>query len=514
MNHFIAGILRIILLEAGVALLVIARVLPNSADAISVKKHRRLDFAFVAVAALALFAWTNFGQLRGDGNYVHRWEQYHFFFGSKYLREVGYFDLYKATVLADREGDRILVDAQTTRDLTTFNEVPLSEAMADGPRVRARFTDERWASFKQDWLLLSRGDRIWQQAITDHGNSASPAWAIFGTPISYLFGISPAGQKGMALIDFALMIALFGTLWKTFGTRAASVALVIFSMVPFSFDYLAGSLLRWDWLFALGLCLCFWQRKRPLVSGAFLGYAVASKLFPLFFGVAFVIQALWQFAKHKKLDLRVVRFAAGAALAIVISVVISSAMFGPTIWIGYAKRIEVAQREKFYSNQYSFKTVFLQLAASTGAELEDGLLIPNEIKQGRNDVELSQYQGAYLFFQLALTLLVAFALSKADELEALAIGPLLVFVWLTVNAYYWNMLALPALIWGLREQEKKRGSLIPLLFMHGALMAFYLMQHLNRGYAEGYAGGVMMLVLLILWSVTTLLRPKAESAAA
>ena len=70
MSYFVAGILRIILLEASAALLVIARLLPRD-DA---RTQRRLDLAFKIVAVLALFSWTNYGALRGDGNLVHRWE--------------------------------------------------------------------------------------------------------------------------------------------------------------------------------------------------------------------------------------------------------------------------------------------------------------------------------------------------------------------------------------------------------------------------------------------------------
>src|SRR5436305_2840106 len=118
-SYFVAGILRIIILEASAALLVIARV-ARSGDA---RTQRRLDLAFKLVAVIALFSWTNYGALRGGGNLVHRWEQYHFYFGSKYLPEIGYFNLYKATMLADRESARAVGYVRTTRDLTTFDEI-------------------------------------------------------------------------------------------------------------------------------------------------------------------------------------------------------------------------------------------------------------------------------------------------------------------------------------------------------------------------------------------------------
>src|SRR5262245_12681928 len=114
MNHYIAGILRIILLQAGAALLV--------ARHASMRASRKMALAFVIVGALAVFAWTRFGELHGDGHYVHRWEQMHFYFAAKYLPEVRYADLYKAILIADRESGRPL-RVDMTRDLTTFEEI-------------------------------------------------------------------------------------------------------------------------------------------------------------------------------------------------------------------------------------------------------------------------------------------------------------------------------------------------------------------------------------------------------
>ena len=506
MSYFVAGILRIILLEASAALLVIARIV-RGGDA---RAQRRLDFAFKLVAALALLSWTNWGALRGGGNLVHRWEQYHFFFGSKYLPEVGYFDLYKATILADRESAHALGSVRTTRDLHTFDEIPVERALGDAQKVRAAFSDARWAAFERDWTTLARsGGASWAQVMDDHGNSGSPAWAIFAAPLARLFGIGSVGQRLMGLVDPLLMIVLFTLFFLTFGTRPTCVAIVVFSMMPFCFDYLAGSLLRWDWLFALGLCLVLWARGRPLAAGAMLGYAVASKLFPLFFGVGFAFWAAWELVRTRKIDRRVPRFVAGAVAAGALAVAVSSAMFGPRVWRGYEERIAVAQHEHFYGNQYSFKTVFLQLAWSTPGEYARDWMLPPAVKAARPDVDVKPWRVWFVLLQLGLTALVALGLGHAEPLEAIAVGPFLVYVWLVVNAYYWNMLMLPALAWMRRE---KGDRLVPLLALHATLMWFYLYQHLAHGFAEGYFVGLLMLVNLVVWSVVSM-RPWRASAA-
>jgi hypothetical protein len=497
MSYFVAGILRIILLEASAALLIIAR-LVRSDDA---RGQRRLDLAFKILAVLALFSWTNFGALRGGGGLVHRWEQYHFYFGSKYLPEIGYFNLYKATILADRESAHAIGFVKTTRDLTTFDEISVDQALANAAEVRAAFSDARWEEFKRDWSTLARDGANWTQVMDDHGNSGSPAWAIFAAPIARICGIGPGGQQIMGLVDELLMIVMFILFFRTFGTRPTCVALVVFSMMPHCFDYLAGSLLRWDWLFALGLAMILWTRERPLAAGAMVGYAIASKLFPLFFGLGFAFWAGWEVLRTRKLDPRLWRFAAGAVAALALSVAISSAMFGPRVWRGYRERIAVAQHEHFYNNQYSFKTVFLQAAYSRPAEFAQNWMLPAEVKAARPEVELGKFKIPFFLLQLLLTALVALGLRRAEPIEALAVGPLLVYVWLVVNAYYWNMLALTALAWSARARSDR---LAPLIGLHALIATFYVYQHLGHGFAEGYFVGVMMLALLIGWSVLSM----------
>jgi hypothetical protein len=500
-SYFVAGILRIILLEASAALLIIARI-ARGGDA---RIQRRIDLAFKLLAVLALFSWTNYGALRGGGGLVHRWEQYHFFFGSKYLPEIGYFNLYKATMLADRESAHAVGFVKTTRDLTTFDEIPVDKALENAAEVRAAFSDARWEAFKRDWQTLAHDGANWTLVMDDHGNSGSPAWAIFAAPIARLCGIGPTGQVLMGLVDPLLMIVLFVLFFRTFGTRPTCVALVVFSMIPFSFDYLAGSLLRWDWLFALGLCMVLWTRERPLAAGAMLGYAIASKLFPLFFGVGFACWAGWEFVRTRKIDPRLYRFAAGVVAAFALSVAISSAMFGPRVWRGYRERIAVAQHEHFYNNQYSLKTVFLQMAYSRPSEFARNWMLPAEVKAARPEVDLHQFAIPFFLLQLALTAVVALGLRRAEPIEALAIGPLLVYVWLVVNAYYWNMLALTALAWAARKPTGPSDDrLAPLLGLHAMLITFYVYQHLGHGFAEGYFVGVMMLALLIGWSVLSM----------
>jgi len=510
MNYFIAGILRIVILEASAALLVMERAIDRAAT----RLRRRRKIASIVVAALAVYAFTDFGELRGGGPLVHPWEQYHFFLGSKYLREVGYFDLYKATFLVDREGPGVLGAVRATRDLHTFDVVDLERGLADAAAVRARFSDERWAELKADWQQLSRWPMRWSDIVTDHGNSGSPAWALVALPFVELFGSSRAGQEALGLLDLLLAVALFAFLAVTFGAETTAVGTTIFCMAPFVFNYLAGSILRWDWLFALGMAMAFWQRRRPFVAGAFLGYAIVSKLFPIFFLVTLGVWLAAEAWRRRRLRPGSFRLFGGVALSAIVFVGASAAAFGGFgIWQTYRERIAVTQQEKFYANQYSLQTVYLQAAASTPSELARGFLKPRVIKQSEPNVDVAQHRTGLLVVRLLLTLLILAAVVRAGSLEALAVGPFLIYVWLTVNAYYWNMLGLTALALAARQFALGDRLSAGLVALHVVWGAYYLYQHLNAGYAEGYFVAVLLLATLLVWAAQALISPAPADAA-
>jgi hypothetical protein len=491
MSHFVAGIIKIVLLEGSMALLLIDRLVEGKFE-----KHRL--WAARILTFLMLFAWCNFGTLRGNFQMVHHWEQFHFYLGAKYQQEVGWFDLYKAAILADRESTHVLDQMKETRDISTFEVVSVDKAMEDGPRVRSKFSDARWAEFKDDWRkMLATGAGGWERILLDHGNSNSPAWALIAHPIAELLPLNNTNQTLIGLLDMALMAVLGWFVWKTFGNRTAMIAIFLWAAPPLVFDYLSGSFLRWDWLFCLGMAICFMKREQWATAGAFFGFAVATKLFPLYFGVCLAIRAAFVIQRERKIPIRYKRFAAGTVASGVLAVLLSTAMFGGLwSWKEYKQRIDVARDEKFYSIQYSLQTVYLQYTNSSVEELaKGGWLFPAEIKQARNDVDLKAQSAGFFLAKLLFTLLVIVLLLRADDIQAFTLGPLLVFIWLVVNMYYWNMLGFVALGLYLRKERPPLGALLGLHFI---FMVFYLYQHLNRGFSEGYA----VAVLICLWLIT------------
>lgn len=566
MSHYLSGILKIITIEAFMALLVIDRLTGD-------KWEREKRYAFTALVTVMVFGWTNWGGGRTGTNpwwivaaigvvwlcawmvraalgretsdrakkfavamgnlgrtfklpavatasivagavaigycwlgvrnesiaWVHQHEQYHFYLGAKYQKEVGWFDLYTATIMADRETINAMAGVTKTRDNRTFEEIPVEQALQDAPRIRARFSDQRWEAFKADWVTMAKAWpwMNWQSVMNDHGNSNSPAWSIIASPIASLVPLSPQNQSLLGCIDPLLMLALFLVVYETFGHKLASVALFMWACVPVVFDYLSGSFLRWDWLLALGLAACFLKKERWGTAGALFGYAVATKLFPLFFGVALLFRVAFEWRKDRKLKPEWIAFGRNTVISGLVCVALAAAMFGTSAWTEYAERIQVAQTEKFYSNQHSLKTVYLQLVGPGEGGISSGIF-PPVIKQSLAEVDIKDHAIGYLLARLLFTAVVIVLIRRASYVEAFTLGPLLVFAWLTVNMYYWNMLALLAL--GLASRTGKHFFLMLLTFF-AAYITYYTYQHMNRGFAEGYLIALIMTVLTIVVAV-------------
>ena len=544
-----------------------------------IRRSRPLAVALVVILS---GAWVGGGVAAGKLPLIHQWEQFHFYLGAKYQREVGWFNLYKAVILADRETVNVLGGMPTTRELKTFEQVPLDVALQDAAEVRSRFSDEQWQAFKTDWATMSRLWPInWTQIMNDHGNSNSPAWAIFAAPLAKLIPLSARNQALIGWFDMMLMLGLWLAVWQCFGHRAASVGLFIWAAPPIIFDYLSGSFLRWDWLFAVGLAACFLKKKKYGWAGGFFGFALATKLFPLFFGVALGIRALMEWRETKVFKKEYLRFGVSAAAAGAGAVLVSTVMFGAAAWKEYAQRIEVAQVEKFYAIQYSFRAVYLQHAANP-VGIWAQAIFPGDLAQRRSDVELCKgsadtatvstctkelsgcgdnhrftlecatsgqcsclrdgvaaktftrdlpcaqsdpertrlfeqecgfpkdYSFGFFVGRVLFSLLIIVLIRRAEDVEAFLLGPLLVFTWLTVNMYYWNMLGLLALGLLLRsERPNQKPAFALLLGLHVMFMTYYLYQHLNRGLTEGYAVAWVLTALIIGTAVAEVKRAFA-----
>jgi hypothetical protein len=460
------------------------------------RRERWFEAAFGVVGLLAVLAYFNFGHLRGQRRIVHAHEQYHFYLGSKYLEEIRYDGIYQASALAAQERGENVAAVQV-RDPMTFQLAEARNALEHAPAVKARFEPARWAEFTADVaafespLGLSRRG-VWR----DHGNTGSPAWAAVAYVFTAPTTVGPAVARGLALLDVALLAVLFVTMARCFSPRTAAVGLVVAMVAPRAFDWLGGSILRLDWLFAIGMCACFLKARRWKTAGAFLGYAIASKpfcaLMALALGASFVAEVL----RRRRLPAGPVSLVAAATAALLASVAVSAFLFGGLdIWGDYFQRLLVTLNERYYDGNHSFRDVFLQVRAFGLRQVLDWT--PDHVAASLPSVR-EDFLASFLVARLLLGALVLGVAARQDEVGALSLGVLLVFVVFVTNVYYWQMLLLPAvaLADGYRRGWRR---LALLLFLVAFLMASYLFIQLDdRVHLQGYFGSCWLTVLCLL----------------
>src|SRR5262245_6228613 len=135
----------------------------------------------IIVVSAILFSAAVFhdaGGLRG-GTFVHYGEMFHYYLGSKYFKELGYYELYNAVVTADTEQGNALADIPFLTDLRTYKNIQRETVLGDAVRVRGLFSEERWNSFKDDVSFFKTATGMprspgLRALVMDHGYNASP----------------------------------------------------------------------------------------------------------------------------------------------------------------------------------------------------------------------------------------------------------------------------------------------------------------------------------------------------
>ena len=262
----------LLLLLLGTVFLSLARGRPMS---------RRIRLLVLGLLAVAALGYVNFGFFHPGRGHVHYWDAFHYFMGAKYFPELGYSKLYEATYAAGREMGAF--DYVThLRDLESY---ALIEARSiDQGAVRTRFRPERWDTFKRDLAYWGPHINEWRGLLQDHGYNDPPPRALL---LHLLLRGVPANAVTVTVLsslDYLLIAAAFVAVRWGFGELPAALAGAFFFLSSLArFDFIGGSILRWDWIAAILAGLSLFARGRGAAAGALLGYAVLARIFPLLF---------------------------------------------------------------------------------------------------------------------------------------------------------------------------------------------------------------------------------------
>jgi len=402
-------------------------------------RRKVFTWIFVLLAMLSVGNFFDFGKLR-SGHYVHHHEHFHFFLGSKYLPQLRYDTIYEAAILATNENGYLLDKPVRYRDPMTFRFHLSPIPSGRQAEIRSRFTARHWQEFKRDVLASFRQIAF----VEDHGNTGSPAWAmaagLFTRPLAY----TNESSYLFANLDMLALLVLFLAVGRAFGVRATAWTMIVGLSVPLVFRYLGGALLRMDWLCALGVSICLFEKRHFRWAGLVLGYAVASKFLAgvmvLPFGIRFVIQTV-----HKRsIDRDQLRYILYAIGGLGIFVVLSGLFFGDfELWRDYYRRMLVTFHQHYYRNQYSLRDLFLQAVHFPALAWNP---FPDVIAAKLGSVHVSDVRAAFVAVQLVVLSALGFVAYRNPARFAFALGPLAVFTVLVTNRYYWQMWLVAAIV--------------------------------------------------------------------
>jgi hypothetical protein len=430
----------------------------------------------VLVGIMSFFAYWNFGAFH-FGNYVHYWDSYHYYVGSKYFKELSYDLLYECSCVADSEEPslRRKVELRKIMNLKTNVLGGTAEILANPDHCKKHFTPQRWQAFRKDieYFRNRHGVKRWEEVTTDHGYNATPVWNILGSGLANLAPASDSQMWFLTRIDPVLILGMVAMIWWAFGWQALCVSLAVFATnFPSRFYWTGGSYLRWDWLFHMAVGLCLIKKNKPVIGGYLLSYSALLRVFPgfLFLGPIFVVvqqlldqtkgRRWWErlpprelpamFRKVERAHLAVI---AGGVLAVVtlvpVSLVTSNGVEGYRTFVQNSKK----HTSTPLTNYMGWRTVVTYKEKEAGRFLKTDRL--EDPWKDWKDARLRTFyhrKWFYILGVLAFAALLYRATRGMQPWEAAALASIMIAVVPELTCYYYSFLIVPALLWQKRKE--------------------------------------------------------------
>jgi len=427
----------------------------SDAGQMAVKK--RLRAAIVGVmGVLAFLTYFNFGFFHFP-NFIHGWDTFHYYIGSKYFKENSYERLYECVAIADSEEPNLRrrVELRKMTNLRTNIVETTADILAHPERCKQHFSDARWQSFKHDlrYFRTLENARRWDDAQTDHGYNGTPVWNIMGT---ILTNLGPASRTQVLIldsIDCGLVVLLSLMIWWAFGWRTLTIALIAFSTnFPSRWYWTGGSLLRWDWLFWMTASICLLKKERFFYGGMCLAYSTLLRIFPGFMFVAPLIAAVYHYVKHRELERRFLRFFMGAAVAVAILVPISVVTAGgPQAYPAFIRNT-IKHSETPLTNYMGLRTVVNYRPSEVGRLMRNDQLV--DAWSRWKEARLKSFREArplYFGIIICYLVLIGLAVRGVDPWVATALSATLIAFGVELTCYYYAFLIVVALLYAKHE---------------------------------------------------------------
>lgn len=399
---------------------------------------------------------------------VRHWNVFHYYVGSKYFDELGYHDLYEATIKADEVGPQAWNEITVIRDLRTYRA---KERVPGQSRYdpEAHFTPERWREFREDIAEFQsrRGSKKWIGILGDRGYNPSPFWTLVGGSLANLLpATNLLALKLLCSLDLLLLAAAFAMLRWAYGVEKASLALLLLVVSPLNYARLVGGFLQYDWFFAVAGAFALYRRGKHRAAGVLFAHAVLTRVFPAVLLLAGAIPVVLVWIRLRRVVWRPwTRFAGACALACCVGVVASGAATGGTEgWAAFTRNLQHhAEHHESGNRRVGLGHVFTY----DFSRLDLGEPAPGRPLNAKRHRPIRWALGGGM---LVAALLV---LRRRNSPDAMVLSLVALFAAAVTSRYYWAYLALLPLLgasFALRRERLNR-VLIGILGAYAGLAA-------------------------------------------
>jgi len=413
----------------------------------------------VAFGAAGIIAYVSSDDL-GVTNFVHNWELFHYYLGSKYPEELGYKRLYLCAAIAQSEGfgdprareaQRAEVVARKLRNLET-DVIEQAAPFLDHPEeCKRHFSPERWEAFRKDvsWFRFNSKKSFWEGMQTDHGYNPPPVWTMSGHLFGSLFPTaSYSSMNVLASLDTIVFALTFFSIWWAFGLETCCFSLLFWGVqFPANGYFTGGAFLRQDWLLYLVLSACLLRKHYWGLAGASLAASALLRVFPAIFFSGIAVVALVHLYKHRRFAAHHLRVFAGAALVSVVLVAGSIAVTGTGGYRAFVEHIQLHHRTPLTNNMGL--SVLLSYTPAGRAEVTRDKNLLDEFQKWAeaHTNALEKRRTSYLAVNAFFFLVFVMTVRRVKTLWiAMGLSGILVVSIPTLTCYYYSFFLVPVLL--------------------------------------------------------------------
>lgn len=398
------------------------------------------DFLYSSLLVLLIFSCFNYYQF--DKNMVLKVGDHsdvtYYYLNSKYIHELGYYNLYPAMLIADQEENQRLTSIPYYRDLRSYSIVTRAHAFNESKSIKSNFTPIKWEQFSHDvsFFVDRNATGGWRYFFIDHGYNPPPTWTLIGSALSKSTPVEKI--KLITSIDIVLVTGMFVAIFWAFGLEVMLWSgLFFFCTFSGRWPVLGQSLLRFDWLATLTMSVCFLKKNRHGLAGALMTYSALNRVFPAIFFYGYLMWAFTTAIKRRLVSDRQMKFFDSSLVTFMILIGAAYASLGPQIFVEATEKIlRHASVESYSSHRVGLGDALLYRGETTR---EDIHMTHGGIK-GKG-IKLGEMMPLLRILGACSLIFIAWYIAKTDhhpaDLIHLAIIPL--FILTTPQINYYNL---------------------------------------------------------------------------